>query len=74
MSKLTETEYEEYIRLLKSWMDAERALEGAEEEVGPEARERIRGAYAAVQGFRQQHGLDSEAVREPQPMAEGKGM
>ncbi len=73
MSKLTESEYEEYIRLLRTWMDAERALDGAEDEVDPEARERVRAAHGAVQGFRQQHGLDSEAVREPQPMAEGKG-
>ncbi len=72
MSKLTESEYEEYIRLLRTWMDAEKALEGpSEHEVDPEARERVRAAHAAVRGFRQQHELDSEAVREPQPMAEG---
>ncbi len=71
MSKLTESEYEEYIRLLKSWMDVERALERTEDEVDPEARERVRAAHAAVRGFRQQHELDSEAVREPQPIAEG---
>ena len=73
MSKLTGSEYEEYIRLLRTWVDAEKALEGAEDEVAPEARERVRAAHAAVQGFRQQHGLDSEAVREPQPAAETKG-
>ncbi len=73
MSKLTESDNEEYIRLLRTWMDADRALEGAEDEVDPEAREHVRAAHAAVQGFRQQHGLDSEAVREPEPAAEGKG-
>ena len=62
MSKLTGSEYEEYIRLLKTWMDADRALEGAEDEVDTEAREHVLAAHAAVQGFRQQHGLDSEAV------------
>ncbi len=71
MSKLTESEYEEYIRLLRTWMDAERALDGAEDEVDPEARERARTTRAAVQSFRSRYGL-AEAVREPQPMAEGK--
>ncbi len=62
MSMLTEREYEEYIQLLRVWVDAERALEGAEDEVDPEARERVRGAYAAVQGFRQRYGLGEAAV------------
>ncbi len=72
MAIRTEQRYEEYIRLLKAWVDAERALEGAEDEVDPEAQERARTARAAVDGFRSAHGLDGEAVREPQPAAEGK--
>ncbi len=72
MSMLTEGEYEEYIQLLRVWVDAERSLEGAEDEMDPEARERVRAAHAAVQSFRSRYGLDSEAVREPQPMAEGR--
>ncbi len=71
MSKLTEREYEEYIRLLKMWVEAEKGLEGAEDEVDPEARERVRAAHAAVQGYRQQHGLGGEERgAEAQPMAE----
>ncbi len=62
MSKLTESEYEEYIRLLRTWKDAERALDGAEDEVDPEARERDLAAHAAIQGFRAQHGLGEAAV------------
>ena len=62
MSKLTESEYEEYIRLLRTWMDADRALEGVEDEVTPEARERVHAAHTAVQGYRQQHGLGEAAV------------
>ncbi len=72
MSKLTESDYEEYIRLLRTWMDADRALEGAEDEVDPEARERVRAAHAAVQGFRQQHGLDSEAAEVEAGTADGR--
>ncbi len=59
---LTEREYEEYIQLLRVWVDAEKALEGAEEQVDPEARQRAREAYAAVQGFRERHGLGEAAV------------
>ena len=72
MSKLTESEYEEYIQLLKVWMDAGRPLEGTENEVDPEARERVRAAHAAVQSFRERYGLAEAAVGAAQPMAEGK--
>lgn len=69
MSMLTEREYEEYIQLLKVWVDAEKALEGPAEadaqasapRRGP-AWARAREAHAAVQGFRQQHGLGEAAV------------
>ncbi len=69
MSKLTEREYEEYIQLLRVWVDAERALDSP---VTPdaEAQERARTTRAAVQSFRSRYELDSEAVREP--VAEGK--
>ena len=52
---LTEREYEEYIQLLREWVDAEKALEGPAE---AEAKERAHAAYAAVQGFRERYGLD----------------
>ncbi len=69
---LTEREYEEYIQLLRVWVDAEKALEGP---VGADAQaaQRTREAHAAVQSFRKRYGLGGEAVREPQPMAEGRG-
>jgi len=62
MSMLTEQEYEEYIRLLRAWVDAEKALEGpAEADAG--AAHQAREAYAAVQGFRERYGLgEAEAV------------
>ncbi len=72
MSKLTESEYEEYIQLLKVWVEAEKALEGPEDGVDPEARERVRAAHAAVQSFRERYGLAEAAVGAAQPMAEGK--
>ena len=60
MSMLTEQEYEEYIRLLRGWVEAEKALEGPDEaDAGASAR--AREAYAAVQSFRERHGL-GEAV------------
>ncbi len=68
MSKLTESEYEEYIQLLKVWVDAERPLEGPPPP-DAEAAHRAREAYAAVQSFRSRYGL-AEAVREP--VAEGR--
>ena len=69
MSKLTEDQYEEYMQLLKSWVQADKALDGP---VPPdaEAQERARTTRAAVQSFRSRYELDSEAVREP--VAEGK--
>ena len=69
MSKLTEDQYEEYMKLLKVWVDAERALEGPAEADG-QATQRAREARAAVQSFRSRYELDSEAVREP--VAEGR--
>ena len=61
MSMLTEREYEEYIQLLRAWVDAEKALEGpAEADAG--AAQVVREAYAAVQSFRAQHGLGEAAV------------
>ena len=59
MSMLTEQEYEEYIRLLRDWVDAEKGLEEADAEAAGQARE----AYAAVASFRERHGLGSEAAR-----------
>jgi len=67
MSMRTEQEYEESIRLLRAWVDVEKALEGpepADEEVLRLARE----AHAAVQSFRAAHGLGVEGSR-PQATA-----
>jgi len=63
MSMLTENEYEEYIRLLRDWVDAEKALEGPGE-AGAEAARLAREARAAVQTFRERHGLGSAGVAE----------
>ncbi len=61
MSMLTEREYEEYIRLLREWVDAEKALEGpADADAGASAR--AREAHAAVQRFRASHGLAEPTV------------
>ena len=59
MSKLTEEQYEEYIRLLRVWVDAEKALERPD---GADA-DAARRAYAALQSFRSQHGLDGAGLR-----------
>ena len=59
MSKLTEIEYEEYIRLLKMWVEAEKGLEGQAPPDG-EAAHRTREAYATVQSFRSRYGLGGE--------------
>ncbi len=59
MSKLTESEYEEYIQLLRVWVDAERALEG---QADGEAAAHARQTHAAVQSFRQRYGLGEAAV------------
>ena len=72
MSKLTESEYEEYILLLRVWVDAEKALEGPAD---GEAAAHARQAHAAVQSFRWRYGLGEAAVEpvaEAQPMAEGR--
>ncbi len=57
MSMLTEHEYEEYIRLLRAWVEAEKALEspGAADAA---ATQWVLEAYAAVQSFRERHGLE----------------
>ncbi len=60
MSMLTEREYEEYIRLLREWVDAEKALEGPAD-ADARAGQRAREAHAAVQSFRAQHGLGGHA-------------
>ena len=69
MSKLTEEQYEEYIRLLRVWVDAEKALEGpdqadADTAQRPDGRAsaRAREAHAALQSFRAQHGLEVRTV------------
>jgi len=61
VSMLTESEYEEYMQLLKAWVQADKALEGL---VTPdaEAQERARTTRAAVQGFRSRYGLGEAAV------------
>lgn len=67
MAILTEQRYEEYIRLLKAWVEAEKGPEG-QAPPDADAAERAREAYAAVQSFRSAQGLDAEPA-----MAEGKG-
>ncbi|MEE8346026.1 MAG: hypothetical protein V3S20_01640 [Dehalococcoidia bacterium] len=69
MSMLTAEQYEEYIQLLRAWVDAEKALGGpagadAVADQGPDGRAsaRVREAYAAVQGFRAQHRLGEAAM------------
>jgi hypothetical protein len=57
MSMLTESEYEEYIRLLREWVDAEKALEGPAD-ADARAAQRAREAHAAVRSFRERYGLD----------------
>ena len=61
MSKLTEDQYEEYMQLLKAWVQADKALDTP---VTPdaEAQERARTTRAAVQSFRQRYGLGEAAV------------
>ena len=62
MSMLTEQEYEEYIGLLRTWVDAEKALEGPGAPAA-ELAQLARDARAAVQGFRERYGLgEAEAV------------
>ena len=57
MSKLTEQEYEEYIRLLRAWVDAEKALDSpGAADAG--ATQRVLEAYAAVESFRERYGLE----------------
>jgi hypothetical protein len=61
MSMLTEREYEQYIQLLRVWVDAEKALEGPAEG-DAEASHRAREAQAAVRSFRARHGLGEAAA------------
>ena len=56
MSMLTEDQYEEYIGLLRAWVDAEKLLEGPGEP-DPDAARRARDAHAAVESFRDRFGL-----------------
>ncbi len=64
MSKLTEDQYEEYMQLLKAWMQTDKALEGLGT-ADAEARERARTTRAAVQAFRERYGLvEQERVLE----------
>ena len=63
MSMLTEQEYEEYIRLLRAWVEAEKALEGPDR-ADSEAAHHAREAHSAVQGFRERHGLGETAEAE----------
>ena len=62
MSMLSENEYEEYIRLLRAWVEAEKALESpGAADAG--ATQRVLEAYAAVESFRERYGLErAEAV------------
>ncbi len=72
MSKLTESEYEEYMRLLKAWVQTDRALDSSATP-DSEAQERARTTLAAVQDFRWRYGLDGEERgAEAQPAAEGR--
>ena len=64
MSMLTEREYEEYIGLLREWVDAEKALEGPAEADG-QAAQRAREAHAAVQSFRERYGLGGQGRQTP---------
>lgn len=72
MSKLTEDQYEEYMRLLKAWVQADKAPDSPETP-DAEAQERARTTLAAVQDFRSRYGLDrEERGAEAQTVAEGK--
>ena len=57
MTRLSNEQYAEYVELLKAWLEADKTVKGLQ---SPDAaaRERATQAYAAVQGFRAQHGLD----------------
>jgi hypothetical protein len=59
MSMLSEAQYEEYIGLLKAWVEAEKALEGGD---GAEGEAGVREAYAAVRRFRERYGLSQGAA------------
>ena len=72
MSKLTEREYEEYMQLLKAWVQADKRPDSPTTP-DAEARQRARTTLAAVQDFRQRYGLDGEERgAEAQTVAEGK--
>jgi hypothetical protein len=70
MSILSDEQYTDYLGLLKAWIEADKALRGVSMP-DPEAQGRARAAYAAVQGFRERHGLDGHerAVERTAPEA-----
>ena len=70
MALLSDDQYEEYIRLLRDWVDAEKALEGpADADAG--AAQRAREAHAAVQDFRERYGLDGHERQTPAAVGSG---
>ncbi len=60
MTRLSDEQYTEYVELLKAWVEADKVLNAATP--GPEAEERARAAYAAVEGFRERYSLGGAAV------------
>lgn len=59
MSRLTDEQYHEYVRLLAAWVEADRAAkEGATPD--PEAAERARRAYSDLMLFRSKHQLEAQ--------------
>ena len=61
MTRLSDEQYTEYVELLKAWVEADSVLMGPATP-DPEAEERARAAYAAVEGFRERYGLGGAAV------------
>lgn len=62
MALLSDDQYEEYIRLLREWVDTEKALKVLATP-DPEAQERAAQAHAAVQSFRERYGLEQRKER-----------
>jgi hypothetical protein len=71
MSMLTEQEYEEYIGLLRAWVDVEKALEGPEP-VPDEMVRLAREAHAAVRGSAPRTAWRAAKLTQP-PSAGGSG-
>ena len=67
MSKLTESEYEEYMQLLKAWVQADKAPDSPATP-DAEAQEQAHRTREAVNRFRSAHGLDGAM----EPATEGK--